>query len=317
MPHDGKRESNMTDKLYYTENYNLATLPDDCDDISFKAFRQLLMGDENGNMTKIDKSLAEKEDVENKAMSITENTASNAYPSVSALKSYVAVPVAAFSEKSAVALAASGTLRETGDSVLITELSDDDAQKLKNYAKNSELITSAVLKITANGKSTYTGDATIELEDDSVKIKVFDSPSLTVNKNGILTARGLSKLGFEMGDAVSIRLQISFPQIDSAFLGTLSKNSSYSHISLNKLGDTTTLTVSDIYGEQSVKIHDGVSLTPGFADSTDQCTDTERLYMLPDGYIYAYLSDDTPAYTNLLTKAEGGRRQLVRHARIY
>lgn len=32
-------------------------------------------------------------------------------------------------------------------------------------------------------------------------------------------------------------------------------------------------------------------LTPGFANSISECTDTSKLYVLPDGYIYAYLLD--------------------------
>lgn len=40
-------------------------------------------------------------------------------------------------------------------------------------------------------------------------------------------------------------------------------------------------------------------LAPEFANSIEECTDTDKLYVLPDGYIYAYMLTDVPAYTNL------------------
>lgn len=47
-------------------------------------------------------------------------------------------------------------------------------------------------------------------------------------------------------------------------------------------------------------------LAPEFANSVEECTDQSKLYVLPDGYIYAYLRsveivEGGPAYTNLLT----------------
>lgn len=40
-------------------------------------------------------------------------------------------------------------------------------------------------------------------------------------------------------------------------------------------------------------------LKPEFANSIEECTDTSKLYVLPDGYIYAYSYIERPAYTNL------------------
>lgn len=37
---------------------------------------------------------------------------------------------------------------------------------------------------------------------------------------------------------------------------------------------------------------------PEFVDSIDKCTDTDKLYVLPDGYIYAFISVEMPSYTN-------------------
>ena len=39
-------------------------------------------------------------------------------------------------------------------------------------------------------------------------------------------------------------------------------------------------------------------LAPEFANSIDDCTDTSKLYVLPDGYLYAYTLTETAAYTN-------------------
>lgn len=49
----------------------------------------------------------------------------------------------------------------------------------------------------------------------------------------------------------------------------------------------------------------GVQKTPLFANSIEECTDTSKVYVLPDGYIYAYkkLSEMVPNFTNLLPLA--------------
>ena len=45
-------------------------------------------------------------------------------------------------------------------------------------------------------------------------------------------------------------------------------------------------------------------LAPEYADSIAGCTDTSKLYVLPDGYIYAYtLGEAVPTYTNVLDSA--------------
>lgn len=47
-------------------------------------------------------------------------------------------------------------------------------------------------------------------------------------------------------------------------------------------------------------------VVPEFANSIEECTDTTKLYVLPDGYIYAYMLTEVeipPSYTNLLPLA--------------
>ena len=45
-------------------------------------------------------------------------------------------------------------------------------------------------------------------------------------------------------------------------------------------------------------------ISPVFAESLEDCTDPTQLYLLPDGFIYAYLYSDAPGYTNLLFVAQ-------------
>lgn len=46
-------------------------------------------------------------------------------------------------------------------------------------------------------------------------------------------------------------------------------------------------------------------IKPEFANSIEECTDATKLYVLPDGYIYASVPVERPVYTNLLTSAVG------------
>lgn len=50
-------------------------------------------------------------------------------------------------------------------------------------------------------------------------------------------------------------------------------------------------------------------LKPDFAQSTDDCTDTSKLYVLPDGFIYGFVSvtETVKDYTNLANNFESGR----------
>lgn len=51
------------------------------------------------------------------------------------------------------------------------------------------------------------------------------------------------------------------------------------------------------------QLADRTQLTPEFANNTSECTDTTKLYVLPDGHIYAYMTSTTteeiPNFTNL------------------
>ena len=45
----------------------------------------------------------------------------------------------------------------------------------------------------------------------------------------------------------------------------------------------------------------GVQQVPLFANNVDECTDTSKVYVLPDGYIYAYMESGKVVYTNLFS----------------
>lgn len=58
--------------------------------------------------------------------------------------------------------------------------------------------------------------------------------------------------------------------------------------------------------EVSTQLADKAQLEPEFVDSIEMCIDTSKLYVLPDGYIYAYMYreiEPQPLFTNVLTTA--------------
>lgn len=55
----------------------------------------------------------------------------------------------------------------------------------------------------------------------------------------------------------------------------------------------------------SAQIAEKEQLAPTFANSIDECTDTSKLYVLPDGYIYAYMTKSVePAQVELADRSE-------------
>lgn len=55
---------------------------------------------------------------------------------------------------------------------------------------------------------------------------------------------------------------------------------------------------------------DATPVAPLFANSIDECTDTTKMYVLPDGFIYAYLYQEStgPSYTNLAGDVQYDKR---------
>ena len=63
-------------------------------------------------------------------------------------------------------------------------------------------------------------------------------------------------------------------------------------------------------------------LKPEYANSIEECTDTSKLYVLPDGFIYAWMLtekevDNGPAYTNLLPLAKNTDRTTIYNGKGY
>lgn len=64
-------------------------------------------------------------------------------------------------------------------------------------------------------------------------------------------------------------------------------------------------TVQGPAGPQGPQGEAGASIVPEFANSTNECVDTSKLYVLPDGYIYAYMTKTTTVTsTNQIPRAE-------------
>lgn len=65
--------------------------------------------------------------------------------------------------------------------------------------------------------------------------------------------------------------------------------------------------LEEVSNQLSLEIADELAkrgqLKPEFANSIEECTDTNKLYVLPDGYIYAYVLTERPAYTNVISSA--------------
>lgn len=61
--------------------------------------------------------------------------------------------------------------------------------------------------------------------------------------------------------------------------------------------------------EVADQLADKVQLTPEFADKVEDCTDASKLYVLPDGYIYACMEHEELAYTNLAGDVQENTRQ--------
>lgn len=62
--------------------------------------------------------------------------------------------------------------------------------------------------------------------------------------------------------------------------------------------------IAEVDGHIAQALADRSQLTPSFADSVEDCADTAALYVLPDGYLYAYLPKISPSYTNQVTAAQ-------------
>lgn len=77
---------------------------------------------------------------------------------------------------------------------------------------------------------------------------------------------------------------------------------------LNSLQDTLIQVESDVsdkvsFADLTEELAKRGQLAPEFANTVGECTDTTKLYVLPDGHIYAYMTQTGPLFTNQLTKA--------------
>lgn len=77
---------------------------------------------------------------------------------------------------------------------------------------------------------------------------------------------------------------------------------SYTDGSTETVSNEAYIALTEQFNQLSLEIADKEQLYPEFANSVEECTDTSKLYVLPDGYIYAYVLTETAGkgYTNLV-----------------
>lgn len=79
-------------------------------------------------------------------------------------------------------------------------------------------------------------------------------------------------------------------------------------IDVAKEDGVATITITDINGTKTLTIEDGedkTTLAVEFANSVEECTDTSKVYVLPDGYIYAYM-DVVSGKANITYEEQAG-----------
>ena len=165
-----------------------------------------------------------------------------------------------------------------------------------------------------DGKDGYTPQKNIDYFDGTDGI----SPIVVVSKSGKVTTVSITdKQGTKtatINDGVDGKTPVKGTDYDDGKDGTSVTVKSVSESSVDggsnvvTFSDGKTLTVKN--GSKGSDGKDGLDatpVTPLFANSIAECTDTTKLYVLPDGYIYAYMYTEIPgkSYTNLLPLATG------------
>ena len=257
-------------------------------------------------MTKIDAALHAKEDVSNRVDSVSASSDADAYPSVGAMRDYVADAKAAFEAKPVVALNITGTVKRLRGYSEFSHIGKTEFESLVAYRKAWSVASSPSITLSGRVNLAYTEGISMEHSEGfaGVYIMKSDVVLLRITDDGTVEINGAGALGYSIGDTVTVCFTVTFPRLRAAFIDSEIASEAVSpKVTVQKVGTCTTLTVSDAFGERSVEISDGISATPQFVSSISDCTDTDGLYVLPDGYIYAYLPVTEPTYTNLLPSA--------------
>lgn len=69
------------------------------------------------------------------------------------------------------------------------------------------------------------------------------------------------------------------------------------------IGNEAYMAIVDMVSSLSKEIAEKNQITPEFSGSLTGCTDINKLYVLPDGYIYAYMKQTTGGYTNRIPQS--------------
>ena len=86
-------------------------------------------------------------------------------------------------------------------------------------------------------------------------------------------------------------------------MGVNEKMTAIANAIREKTGGTEALTL-DAMATEIKSIKELSVISPNFANSIDECTDTSKVYVLPDGYVYAYINVKSPLFTDVVCTSQ-------------
>jgi hypothetical protein len=145
-----------------------------------------------------------------------------------------------------------------------------------------------------------------DLQENGKNVVVIESDSKTIKSDYIPIATGSSRGAIQVGEGLKINNEGTLSVTDEIYVGDgeMPKDAT---IQIIMDGSDEEQALKDelkdyIDGEVAVELAKRGQLKPEFANSIEECTDTTKLYVLPDGYIYAYMTftSSKETYTNWL-----------------
>lgn len=145
-------------------------------------------------------------------------------------------------------------------------------------------------------------------EDEKKYVKTINDTAPDENGNIVVKGEGIAYDNTVSGiDATTVQGAIdklSKENVENGEDGfspivTVEQTATGAVISITDKDGTTTATITN--GKDGKDGLDATPVTPLFANSVEECTDTSKFYVLPDGFIYAYMYTEAtgPSYTNL------------------
>lgn len=197
--------------------------------------------------------------------------------------------------------------QETGDSETavmsqkaVTDITDQLSEEIADY----NWFTSGT-QIPANSDlDSYTTSGKYYVASTAISKTILNAP--VTNTNYVLyvivrtTSKSITQIIFTLNNKICMR----------------------SATSSGALSDWETFATEDWVQEQLNALKaQGVQQVPLFANSIEECTDQSKMYVLPDGYIYAYMKTTTttegesvPNFTNLMDNPDASVKTGVRYS---